>query len=114
MNNKLYKKKDYLTLLSVISAISVVILHTNGCFWIFNKERYWTTANIIECIFYFAVPVFFMISGATLLEYNEKYSTKTYIKKRIRKTVIPFLIWSIFGLLFCILYKKMCKLNNYL
>lgn len=63
------KKKEYLTILSVISAIAVVMLHTNGCFWRFSYERYWFTANIIESVMYFAVPVFFMISGATLLDY---------------------------------------------
>lgn len=70
------ERKNYITLLSVISAIAVVCLHTNGCFWSFSKERYWFTANIIECVFFFAVPIFFMITGVTLIDYQEKYSTK--------------------------------------
>lgn len=95
-------KKEYITLLSVVSAISVVILHTNGCFWNFSKSRYWLTANIIESLFYFAVPIFFMITGATLIDYQEKYSTKEYFKKRIKKTFIPFIIWSLIGVLYLI------------
>ncbi len=35
-----------------------------------------------------------MISGATLLDYRKRYDTKTFVKKRVTKTVIPFLIWS--------------------
>ena len=58
----------YLTLLSVLSAVAVVYLHTNTCFWDFRNEPYWFSANIIESVFYFAVPIFFMISGATLFE----------------------------------------------
>lgn len=50
-------------------------------FWIFSKARYWLTANVIECVFYFAVPVFFMITGATLLDYNEKYNLSVFFQK---------------------------------
>lgn len=105
-------KKEYITLLSVISAISVVILHANGCFWNFSKSRTWFTANIIESIFYFAVPIFFMITGANLIDYQEKYSTKKYFKKRLKKTVIPFLIWSLIGLLFEMFYEKSISLYD--
>lgn len=59
----------YITVLNVLSALAVVGMHTNGCFWQFSRERWWFTANIIESVFYFAVPVFFMITGATLLDY---------------------------------------------
>ena len=99
------KRKDYITLLSVISAFAVVFLHVNGCFWSFSKARYWFTANIIECVFYFAVPVFFMITGANLIDYQEKYSTKEYFKKRINKVVIPYICWNFVGLLYLILKK---------
>ncbi len=108
---KLFKKKDYITFLSVISAISVVILHTNGCFWNYSKERYWLTANIIESVFYFAVPIFFMITGITLIDYRDKYSTKEYFKKRFIKTVIPFLVWSIIAVLYSIFYLKKTSID---
>lgn len=36
-----------------------------------------------------------MLSGATLLDYRNRYSTKTFFKKRFEKTVIPFIFWSI-------------------
>ena len=109
MNRTNYKqpKTEYLTLLSVISAIAVVCLHTNGCFWGFSAiERYWFTANIIESLFYFAVPVFFMISGAALINYRDRYSTKQYAVKRIRKTVIPFVIWSLIALAYNVLVSN--------
>lgn len=96
-------KKNYITLLSVMSAFAVVVLHTNSCFWLFSKDRYWLTANIIEGVFYFAVPVFFMITGATLIDYQEKYSTKEFFKKRIKKAVIPFICWNLIALVYCIL-----------
>lgn len=96
------KNKFYISLLSVISAFSVVFLHTNGCFWTFSRENYWFLEGINECFFYFAVPVFLMLTGATLFNYAARYSTLEYFKRRISKTVVPFLFWSLFGLFFSI------------
>lgn len=101
------KESGYINFASVISAISVVFLHANGCFWNFSATlRYWWTANIIECVFYFAVPVFFMISGATLLDFFSRYGLKEYIGRRVQKTVIPYIIWSLLGLVFRLSYLK--------
>lgn len=100
------KRSIYISVLSVISSFAVIMLHTNSCFWEFSRERYWITANVIECVMYFAVPIFFMISGATLINYRERYSTKQYFEKRIKKTVIPFVTWSIIGLIYCVLRDR--------
>lgn len=36
-----------------------------------------------------------MITGATLIDYRERYDTKTFFKKRLLKVIIPLIIWSI-------------------
>lgn len=108
MNEMQSKQRDFsLTFIQVICAISVVTLHTNDCFWSFSAtERYWFTANIIECVCYFAVPIFFMITGITLLDYQEKYSTKIFFKKRVEKALVPYLVWSFIGVAFLLLTKS--------
>ena len=40
-------------------------------------------------------PVFFMLSGATLMEYRRRYDTATFLKKRVARTVVPFVAWSL-------------------
>lgn len=93
------KKDETLTFIQVICAFAVITLHTNGQFWTFSAtERYWVTANIIESVFYFAVPIFFMITGITLINYQDRYSTAEYYKKRIVKTFFPYIAWSFIGL----------------
>lgn len=100
------KKVDtrYITVLNVISTISVLYIHIND-FWDNRDTRYltkfkfkptsrWDAANYIQCIFYFAVPIFFMNSGATLIDYRKRYSTIVHVKKRLEKTLIPYLGWS--------------------
>lgn len=97
---KLAEKKVYLSLLRVISCLGIIIMHTNSVFWSRPHGMLWVSANFLETFFYFAVPVFFMISGATLLDYRQRYSTKTFFKKRFSKTLVPFLFWSIVAGLF--------------
>lgn len=86
---------DYISFSKIIACFSVVILHTNGIFWNFNYntyKKYWKSANLIECIFYFGFPFFVLSIGATLLDFNEKYGLKKYLKRRIIKVVIPLLL----------------------
>lgn len=106
------KKIEYIDLANVIAAIAVVFLHTNSCFWDFSKSRYWLTANVIESVFIFAVPVFFMISSVTLMDYQKRYDTKTYLRKRFTKTVIPFLFWTLFSLVFDIVVLKKISFSD--
>lgn len=97
---KSQEKIGYITLMSVLSAFAVVLTHTNRCFWEFSTDSYWLSANIIECLMSFCVPVFFMISGATLIDYRERYSTWEYFIKRIKKAVIPYVVWCYIGLVY--------------
>lgn len=86
-------EKNYISILNVLACIGVVILHT-------FETGYTSDANfvfevLIRAIAYCAVPVFFMITGATLIDYRERYDTKTFFKKRLLKVIIPLIIWSI-------------------
>lgn len=84
----------YFDILNVVACFSVVCLHCNGFVHSFIKDDWWWLRVLIEVACFFAVPVFFMLSGATLLDYRKKYSTKTFFKKRFTRTFIPFLVWS--------------------
>lgn len=85
----------YYDVLNVISCFGVVCLHSNGMIHTFEKDGLWWLRVLIEVSFYFAVPIFFMLSGATLLSYRKRYSTKTFYKKRVLRTVLPYLFWSV-------------------
>ena len=111
IDKKKAPKKDYITFLSVLSAIAVLILHSNRIFYTFSYDRYWVTSNIIFSIFYPAVPIFFMITGANLLDYQDKYSTKEYFKKRTKKVFIPYLIWTLIMLAYRLLTNDL-SLND--
>lgn len=90
-----HDKVDFISVLQAVACCSVVALHVNGIFWTRPSGRLWITSNLIESACYFAVPVFLMITGATLMDFRARYSLKEYALRRIRRTLIPFLFWSI-------------------
>lgn len=100
------KEVYYFNVLNVIACFGVIMLHCNGLHGSNHNGSLWIVSNLIESIMCIAVPIFFMISGATLVDYRKRYTTKIYLKKRFMKTVIPFFIWS------CIAGVVMVYLNN--
>ena len=89
------KRVLYFDLLNICACICVVALHCNGIVHSYSEARCWKTSLIVETVAYWAVPVFFMLTGATLMDYRKKYSTKEYFIKRFTKTLIPFIAWSL-------------------
>jgi surface polysaccharide O-acyltransferase-like enzyme len=53
----------------------------------------WWTADFLNAITRFAVPVFVMITGALLL--HREYEIGDFLKKRLTRVVVPFLFWSL-------------------
>ena len=112
MKNTKPARFNFLTVASVISALAVVIMHTNS-FWAYAPGFRWEIANIINCLCVFAVPIFFMISGSTLIDYSDRYDTKTFFKKRLKKTLIPFIFWSLIAVLIHATYLKDLPTSSY-
>lgn len=88
----------YYDVLNVAACLGVLFLHFNGLAHAFEPSWRWLQALSAECLFYWAVPVFLMLSGATLLRYRERYSTKVFFKKRALGTLVPFVAWSLIAL----------------
>lgn len=90
------KRIDYIDFLNVFASFCVVYLHCSSSVFEYGvvENRVWILSMLIQTLAHTAVPIFFMITGATLLEYREKYDTKTFFKKRFLRTGIPFLFWT--------------------
>lgn len=102
----------YLDLLNVLAIVAVIAMHCNGLVHGNPMTRAWNTSLVVECICYFAVPIFFMISGANLMKYRERYSTKVFFKKRVIKVLIPFLFWASIMFLWKIFIIKSININT--
>ena len=95
MQEKENSRIVYLDVLNIVAIIAVIALHCNSIVHGSPNVKAWTSSLVVECICYFAVPLFCMLSGATLMRYREKYDTKTFFKKRFLKVGIPFLFWAV-------------------
>ena len=94
------ERKAYITVLSVISCFCVVCMHVNRLDATPFSDADWTARAVADGICYFAVPVFFMISGANLIDYRSRYGTKEFFRRRAVKVLFPFLFWSLAGILY--------------
>ena len=90
------KRILYYDLLNIAACIAVITLHHNGLVHTFTGDAVWKECLVAEVGFYWAVPVFLMLSGATLMGYREKYSTRVFFQKRLIRVVFPWLFWSLF------------------
>ena len=93
--NSKKKKLIYLEVMRIIAAFFVIFNHSDG-FTLFMDQQlgspsYWIYLIISICS-KFAVPVFFMISGALLLARDEPI--KVVLKKRVLPIIVILLVFS--------------------
>lgn len=107
------KRVVYIDALNVLAIVAVIALHHNGLVHSFSDTSAWYTSLVAECMFYFAVPVFVMISGAMLMDYRKKYDTKTFFRKRLMKVAIPAIFWMFFMLIWKTFVIKTMKVDDW-
>ncbi|WP_422658840.1 acyltransferase [Paenibacillus sp. EC2-1] len=109
------KRILYVDILRILSIIAVIILHFTAELLVssnqFNTPSWWLS-NLFNSISRFAVPVFFMISGAMILR-TEVHSYRQFYKKRIIPLLIPLVSWSIIYGLYNQYYILKSQMNVY-
>ena len=97
----------WMGLANVLACLAVLFSHLNSFWEGPGQGRSFLTATVIETCFDWAVPVFLMLSGANIIDYRSRMSTRTYARKRVQKTLIPFLAWSLIALAYgCLSHSK--------
>lgn len=92
----------YVDMLRVIASVMVVAVHVGmhyiGIFKVGSIP--WTTLNFVIASTKFAVPVFFMLSGAVILSSQKEETYGQFIKRRLLKVAVPFVSYSVIAYLF--------------
>ena len=79
MENKAVPKRVvYFDVLNVLACLCVIGMHCNGAVHVFSDTYVWRQSLLVDVLAYWAVPVFIMLSGATLMNYRRRYSTKVF------------------------------------
>jgi len=87
----------------VLSAFCVVLIHVLGdkySYCVEFKSAAWYYITIFGSLIRFAVPIFFMISGALFLNPNKNISTKNLWLKNILRLIVSFFFWDILYAIF--------------
>ena len=110
--NKL-SRYNYVDVLRVTSSIAVIAIHVImyyiGAFKVHSTP--WTVLMSSKAITQFAVPIFFMVSGATIFSSTREESYGSFIKRRLTKICIPFFVYSVLYYLFYVFVKKEFELG---
>lgn len=80
----------------VIAIILVIQIHVSGIIlpkWESIPFAQWMTGNLFDSFARVGTPLFFMLSGATLLSKQEK--ALVFFQKRASKIIVPFIFWTL-------------------
>ncbi len=88
------RRRDY-DMLRVASMAAVVYLHTAP--WDLRQQEdmaLWHFSNIFATLCTVAVPLFFMLSGALVLNSEKTADPRYVLRRRLPHVLVPFLAWS--------------------
>ena len=87
---------QHLDSLRTLAVLGVIVIHVSSPLvnmtWGKNMP-YWWIGNVVDSAVRFAVPVFLMLSGATLL--GKEYNLSEFYKRRFSRVLVPFLFWLV-------------------
>ncbi|MCK6265739.1 acyltransferase family protein [Vibrio sp. ZSDE26] len=93
------ERVQFFDLLRCVAAVAVIAIHVLAPY---RHELgsipfdQWVTAIGVNGISRWAVPVFILITGALMLSDQRPFDAKYYVKRRLGKVLLPFIVWSLF------------------
>lgn len=101
---------EWLDVLRVGSMFAVVFLHSAGANLTSGLgSGVWHFANLVTAFASSAVPVFFMISGALLLDSPRTRSLRYTLTRRFPRVFVPFVVWSVVAVCYLFLYSWLVR-----
>ncbi len=92
---------QYLDTLRALATLGVIVIHVSSPvlnMTFMKNMNLWHIGNLVDSSVRFAVPLFLMLSGATML--NREYSLGEFYKKRMMRVLVPFLFWMVVNWIF--------------
>jgi len=90
------QKINWISNTRVYATFGIILLHVAASVVLSNfstnPNLYWWTGNIYDSFVRCSTPLFLMITGALFL--SKEIETKSFLKKRFIRIIIPFIFWS--------------------
>lgn len=92
MNNRIL----YLDVLRIFATLGVIIIHAACGHWydVSYNSYEWNVLNLWDGLVRWAVPIFVMLSGTTLLDPKKNISVRQIYSKYIFRIIVAFIVWS--------------------
>jgi surface polysaccharide O-acyltransferase-like enzyme len=90
------KNIQWLDTLRALATLGVILIHVSAPVvnMAFRKNiEYWWIGNLIDSATRCAVPIFLMLSGATML--GKQYELRDFYIRRLTRVMLPFLFWMV-------------------
>ena len=88
----------YLDVLRALAGVCVIFIHTTADL-LYQVSAFhttaWRLALILNVASRWCVPAYVMLSGAFLLDYRRRYTTREFYSKRFAKVAVPFVAWTV-------------------
>ncbi len=85
----------WIDILKILAIFGVILLHVSAPLLVpFEVSLEWWTGNVYDSLSRWCVPLFVMVSGALVVPGAEKLPLWQFLIGRMRKILIPFLVWS--------------------
>lgn len=87
---------QWLDSLRTLATLGVILIHVSSPILnttFYSNIDHWWLGNILMSATRYAVPMFLLLSGATML--GREYDLKEFYKRRLTRVVVPFLFWII-------------------
>jgi len=84
--------------LRIVSLFAVIMIHSAAPLLTKYQEmgaQTWWIGNLYDSLFRWCIPVFIMLSGRFIIEKADGRNIGQYVRRRVRRTVLPFLVWSV-------------------
>lgn len=89
----------YFDYLRVFAALCVVYTHAASGLLRGTLNRDWHFSNLLTCLCFTAVPLFFMMSGFLMLSGKKSMDIDFLLKKRVPRLLVPLCAWTVIALL---------------
>ncbi|MFC5282726.1 acyltransferase [Pedobacter alpinus] len=111
------QKQEWFNTLRVIATIAVITIHVSSNAILKHNTlpfSNWGFALVFSSISRFSVPIFFMLSGALLLQKDE--GIHQFLSKRFLKIIPPLIFWSLVYIFYdaFIVAKKAFTITNFI
>ncbi len=92
MKDKVKKRIFYFDEVRALAILFVILCHTTTMYQPYNYTNlHLAIPGLLNMLGWVGVPLFFMISGALLL--NREYALKDFFKRRFTRILYPFIFW---------------------